>query len=157
MLAEPMPEGLWLNASGRPLHGRFFDKGKDGRKRKSNAAVKVAPRHLTCRRGARAPAAKCPVLSLALWEWFVDIRSSVLTTMTPKYLLMKARAMADTLVAEMAKNGEFIDMPIIDMRWTRRWRAEHGIVLLQPNRRYKVSWTVAAERCKYMWKNNFRV
>ena len=134
----------------------FYDQG-NGRKRKSSAATQVAPRRLTCFRGARGPVTKCPALGMALWEWFVDIRSSVLTTMTPKYLLLKATAMADTIVAEMAKKGEFIDMPLIDMRWTRRWRAEHGVVLLQPNRRYKVSWAMAAERCKFMWKNNFRV
>ena len=34
----------------------FFDKGKDGRKRKTDAVKQVAPRHLTCMRGARAPA-----------------------------------------------------------------------------------------------------
>ena len=135
----------------------FYDHGKNGRKRKSTGASQCPARRLTFFRGSRGPVTKCPVLGMALWDWFVDIRSSVLTSMSPKYLLMKAKAMADTIVAEMAKEGEFIDMPVIDMRWVRRWRHEHGVVLLQPNRRYKVSWAMAAERCKYMWKNNFRV
>ena len=135
----------------------FFDGGRDGRKRKSNAATQVAPRRLTCMRGLRGPATKCPALKEALWDWFVAMRSSVKTSMTARYLCSKAKSLADTLVVEMAKTGEFIDFPSIDLRWCMRWRKEYGVVLLQPNRRYKVSWALAAERCKYMWMNNFRV
>ena len=77
--------------------------------------------------------------------------------MSPKYLLRQAIYIADQVVAEMTQRGEYIEVPVIDMRWCRRWRQDHGVVLMQPNRKYKVPWPVMVERVCSMWMNNFRV
>ena len=77
--------------------------------------------------------------------------------MSPKYLLQQANCIADKVVAAMTERGLYIEMPLIDMRWCRRWRRDHGVVLLQPNRRYKVAWPLMVTRLLFMWMNNFRV
>ena len=117
----------------------------------------MSARTLTCFRGLKGPAQKCPAIAQALWQWFVNIRSSVETVMSPKYLLRSAKYIADQVVAAMTDEGEYIEVPLIDMRWFRRWRQDHGVVLMQPNRRYKVPWPLMVERLCYMWMNNFSV
>ena len=77
--------------------------------------------------------------------------------MSPKYLLRNAKYIADQAVAAMTDEGGDIEVPIIDMRWCRRWRQDHGVVLMQPNRRYKFPWPLMVERLCCMWMNNFRV
>ena len=145
-----------MTAAGKVVE-EFFETGLDGRKRRNEATKRVAAANLTSFRGARGHSSKCPWLDENLWQWFVDIRSSVKTTMSPRYLLSRAKMMADGVVAAMNAKGEYIEVPTIDMRYCRRWRENHGVVLLQPNRRYKVSWSVMVERLCAMWMNNFRV
>ena len=95
------------------------------------------------------------VLRKALYDWFLDIRGAVLTTISPQFMLRQARAMAETLLKEMANIGRFIQLPILDSRWLRRFLEEYRIVLRQPNRRYKVSRQLGDERCIAEWTNAF--
>ena len=135
----------------------MFDGGKRGRKRKSEAD-KSTPQFLMCSlRGRRGAHHQAMVLREALYEWFIDIKASCLTTISPHFMLRQARHMATICLQEMAKNGKFVKMPIIDARWLRRWLDHYRIVLRQPNRRYKVSREVGDARCVAEWTNVFKV
>ena len=65
--------------------------------------------------------------------------------------------MAGILIAEMAKTGRYIKLPIIDARWLRRFLTHYRIVLRQPNRRYKVSSAVGDARCLAEWTNVIKI
>ena len=78
------------------------------------------------------------MLREALYEWFVDIKGSVLTCISPHFMLRQARHLAGKCLQQMARKCKFIKMPIIDARWLRRFLSHYRIVLRQPNRRYKV-------------------
>ena len=47
------------------------------------------------------------VLREALYEWFIDNRGSVLTTISPHFMLRQARRLAGVIIKEMAKHGKF--------------------------------------------------
>ena len=72
-------------------------------------------------------------------------------------MLQHAKLIATDCVQTMCEKGHFIGFPIVNMKWLYRFRIDHGIVLRQPNRRYKVSWEVACNRCCADWLNNIRV
>ena len=112
---------------------------------------------MTCSRGRKGKRPFAMVLREALWDWFLDIRSAVLTSISPHFMLRQARAMAGTILKEMAENGKFIVLPVIDTRWLRRWLAHYRVVLRQPNRRYKVSRAVGDARCVAEWTNVFKI
>ena len=112
---------------------------------------------MTCLRGKRGRKPFDMMLRHALWEWFVDIRGAVLTTISPEFMLRQARAMACTILQEMAEQGRFIVMPVIDAAWLRRFMDTYRIVLRQPDRRYKVSQKLGDERCVAEWSNVFKI
>ena len=93
----------------------------------------------------------------ALYEWFIDIRGSVLTTISPHFMLRQARRLAGILMEEMAKRGQFIKMPIVDSRWLRRFLQHCRIVFWQLARRYKVSRALGDARCVVEWTNVIRI
>ena len=64
----------------------MFDGGKRGRKRKSEAD-KCIPQYLMCSlRGRRGAHHQAMVLREALYEWFIDVKASCLTTISPLYV-----------------------------------------------------------------------
>ena len=91
-----------------------MDGGRLGRSRRTAAEKRVPEHFMTCLRGKRGRKPFAMMLRHALWEWFVDIRGAVLTSISPEYMLRQARAMACTILQEMADEGRFIAMPIID-------------------------------------------
>ena len=91
------------------------------------------------------------VLREALWDWFLDIRGSVMTAILPHFMLRKARQLAGQRLAEMAKLGKFVKMPMIDARWFRRPLTHYRIVLRHHKRRYKVSRDLGDARCVAEW------
>ena len=97
------------------------------------------------------------VLREALYEWFIDIKGSVLTTISPHCMLRRSRHLAGIILREMAKRGKLITLPIIDARWLRRFLAHYRIVLRQPNRTYKVSRALGDMRCVAEWTNVIKV
>ena len=134
----------------------MLDGGKRGRKRKSEADKSTPQYLMSSLRGRKGAHHHAMVLREALYEWFLDKKNSVLTSISPHYMLRQARHMATICLQEMAKNGTFIKMPIIDARWLRRWLDHYRIVLRQPNRRYKVSREVGDARCVAEWTNVFK-
>ena len=112
---------------------------------------------MTCSRGKKGQRPFAMVLRENLWDWFVDIRSAVLTSISPQFILRQARAMAGSLLQEMALKGYFIRLPVIDTRWMRRFLKHYRISLRQPNRRYKVSRALGDARCVAEWTNVFKI
>ena len=135
----------------------LIDGGKRGRKRKSEADKNTPQYLMSSLRGRKGAHHQAVILREALYEWFIDIKGSCLTSISPHFMLRQARHMATICIQQMAKNGRFVKMPIIDARWLRRWLNHYRIVLRQPNRRYKVSRAVGDARCVAEWTNVFKV
>ena len=135
----------------------MLDGGRRGRKRKSEADKNTPQYLMSSLRGRKGARHHAMILREALYEWFIDIKSACLTSISPHFMLRQARHMATICLQEMAKNGRFVTMPIIDARWLRRWLDHYRIVLRQPNRRYKVSRAVGDARCVAEWTNVFKV
>ena len=73
------------------------------------------------RRGA-GPNFKAPLLREALFDWFVDIRASLACALTPRYVLFKAKELADQQLRAMRKTGILMPLPKINPQWLLRWR-----------------------------------
>ena len=54
---------------------------------------------------------KMPLVRGYLRDWFVDIRRSVATTMSPHFVLAKARSIADEIIKHERKSGQLLPMP----------------------------------------------
>ena len=108
------------------------------------------------RRSAGAPP-KCPAIREALWHWFVDIRASLCTSISPRCVLMKAREIAEHCLADMKREGRYVPMPFLNRHWLFRWRADYGVSYRRPNMRFKCSLPVLQQRLRAMWCNNIRV
>ena len=76
-----------------------------GGKRQTHASGKTPDRFLQRRRLNQGRAYKCPLIRELLWDWFVDIRRSVSTTISPKFVLLKARSIADLILKHQRKTG----------------------------------------------------
>jgi hypothetical protein len=92
-----------------------------------------------------------------LWDWFIDMRRSFATTVSPKYVLMKARHFADVCLQQMEEQGAYIQMPILNAAWLHRWKNRHGVVWRRPNMKFKVGWETLKVRCAATWQNIQRV
>ena len=99
---------------------------------------------------------KAPMLAEFVWDWFVDIRTSVTARIHPRLVLHKAFASASALLAEMRKSGVYVELPLLDKHWLRRWKWRYGVSLRKTNMRYTCSHTKLLARLRAMWKVNFR-
>jgi hypothetical protein len=123
----------------------------------SSALRRIPTRLLSRRRILQGPPFKCPLLRELLFDWFVDIRRSLATTISPKYVLLKARQLADVIVASQKELGAFEAMPKIDTNWLLRFKRDKNIVFRRPNTRFKCSRPVLLARMKAMWSNLLRI
>ena len=85
------------------------------------------------------------------------MRASFASTVSPKYVLMKAKQLADVALQEMWKLGSHIHMAILDHVWLSRWKQRHGVVWRRPNVKYKIGWEPLKLRCAATWQNVQRV
>ena len=116
------------------------------------------PSHLLLRQRLRqGPPVKCPIIRELLWDWFVDIRASVASRISPRLLLAKARQLADQVLREQRKTHAFEPMPVLDKHWLLRFKRDHGIVFRRPNMRFKCSKAVLLARLSAMWRNTIAV
>ena len=130
-LARPVVEGKEVSPDKgqKKLHFRGSRQGKH-----------TPAMLLKRRRGKQGPRPKLALLRETFWDfWFVDIRRSIKGRLPRKVMLMKARAVASQLTREMAMRKSFVAVPSIDRIWLERWQRDYGVVLRQPNRRYKCS------------------
>ena len=100
---------------------------------------------------------KCPIIRELLWDWFVDVRRSLATKISPKFMIMKARSIADSVLKEQRKVGVYEEIPDINKAWLFRFRRDKGISFRKPNMRYKCSKVVLLARIRAMWANVFRI
>jgi hypothetical protein len=87
----------------------------------------------------------------------VDIRRSIATTITPRFVLLMARTIAGKVLHEQRRLGAFEALPVIDRAWLFRWKRDKGIVFRKPNQRYKCARPVLLARLRAMWLNVVRV
>ena len=121
------------------------------------AETRVPDRCLVRRRLRQGPPYKCPVIREFLWDWFVDIRRSLATTISPRFVILKAKEIATKVLREMRRLNEFTEMPVIDKHWLRRWKRDKKVVFRKPNMRFKCSRPVLESRLRAMWLNTIRV
>ena len=50
----------------------------------------------------------CSMLGDELFAWFVDMRASMATRISPRFVLLKARQIADVIVAEQVRLKAFV-------------------------------------------------
>jgi hypothetical protein len=153
----PKRDRMWLSGCIAALKdhcGLSLERVKQAR---SHASIRTPNRVLIRRRIQQGPPFKCPLLRELLFDWFVDIRRSLATTISPKFVLMKARQLADVIVETQKELGAFEAMPLIDTNWLLRFKRDKNIVFRRPNARYKCSRPVLLARMKAMWCNILRV
>ena len=123
----------------------------------SKAVERVPHRFLKRQRKGQGPPYKCPLIREYLWDWFVDIRRSLATTISSKFVMMKARELADQVLDVMRKTGDYGEIPQIDRNWLHRWKRDKGVVFRKPNMRFKCSRPVMKKRLRAMWLNDIKV
>ena len=128
-----------------------------GRSQRTNAREQVPERFLCRQRKHQGPPYKTPVIREALWDFFVDIRRSVASTISPKFLLLKARELAAVVLKAQRATGHYSPLPVINRGWLQRWRRDYGVVYRKPNCRYKCSKATLMTRLRAMWINNIKV
>ena len=124
---------------------------------RTSASCLLHNRNLRRRRGLQGAPVKCSMLGDELFAWFVDMRASMATRISARFVLLKARQIADVIVTEQVRSKAFVAMPKINSAWLLRWKKDKGIVFRLPNLRYKVSRPVLLERVKATWCNLLRV
>ena len=128
-----------------------------GGRKPTNATRQVAQKSLLRQRMHQGAPYKCPLIREVLWQWFVDIRRSLCTTISPKFVLCKARQIADDVLKIQRATSGLVPMPVLDRHWLLRWKRDKGIVFRKPNMRFKCSKAVLVERLRAMWLNLIRV
>jgi hypothetical protein len=158
----PKKDKVWLASAARLAQDKNLLSGalggkSSGGKRPTSALGQVPNRFLLRRRLQQGAPYKCPLIRELLWDWFVDMRASVASTISPKFMLMKARELASRILQEQHKLGRFEPLPSLDRHWLLRFKRDKGIVFRRPNRRYKCSRQVLLRRLRSMWLNLIRV
>ena len=125
--------------------------------RKTMAKGRTPDRFLLRRRGLQGSPFKCPVVREFLYDWFVDIRASVASNITPRFLLMKARELGAHALQHMRETGVYSPLPSFDREWLRRWKRDYSVVFRKPNMRFKCTKAVLTERLRAMWLNVIKV
>ena len=122
---------------------------------KSKGSVPYA--YIIRRAGLQGRPMKAPMLGEFLWDWFVDIKTAVCARIHPRLMLYKARSVASAMLRKMRKTNQFVELPVLDKHWLRRWKQRYHVSLRKPNRRYKCSRAKLLTRLRAMWIFNFRV
>ena len=128
-----------------------------GGKRPTMASGRIPNLHLLRRRRGQGRRFKCPAIREQLWDWFVDVRGSIASTISPKFVMLKARSIAHELFDIQRRTGCYTAMPKIDKFWLLRWKRDYGVVWRKPNRKFKASKATMIRRLRAMWLNTIRV
>ena len=117
---------------------------------------------------------KCEWLRQELFEWWSGVRYAVdwssikkntapevvpkkIARFTQYVIKAKAKELLSRYVRAQVEGGVKVEAVVLRSRWFAEWRHERGLSLRKPNRRYKVSRAVMAERCEIGWLNVARV
>ena len=96
-----------------------------GRRPVMNRGV-TPDRVLVRSRGQQGAPFKTAAIREYLWDWFVDFRGSVASTISPKFVLARARFLAKLVLQENLKQNSFTDIPTLDKIWLLRWKRDFG-------------------------------
>lgn len=157
----PKKDKVWLSrcialAQERDQWGSAGRSSAGGR-RPTMAAGRTPDSRLVRRRMRQGAPFKCPLIREYLWDWFVDVRRSIASTLSPKFVLMKAKLIAEEILKVQRTTGCYGPMPVLDKHWLLRWKRDKGVVFRRPNMRYKASRRVLCARLRAMWVNNVKV
>ena len=141
-LGVPKKDRVWLarclklykrHREEHPEAGALVEVGVGPRNRRVPCCVARVPRALRHRSfGLQGASYKCPELRELLWDWFVDTRASVASTLTPHIVLCKARELASKLMAAMRLTGCYSTLPDLGANgsaWLLRWKRDKGVTL----------------------------
>jgi len=150
----PKADTVWLSRllqrHNKPLEARVATTGR----RNTRIYAKTVPDAYRVRDvGTQGAPLKCPMISEMLWDWFLDIRRSFKSTVSPRFMLNKARNIAQDCLKDMQKAKAFVAMPIINSNWLYRWKHRFKVVWRKPNAKFKLSWTTLQMRCSATWLN----
>ena len=103
------------------------------------------------RHGMQGRPKKMPELGLLLFQWFVDIRSSVKGRLKRRMVLASARALAHTIQDAHVRQGFPPPEPpnIQHSHWLKAWQKDYAISIKHPTRKFKVS----HRKCKRRTRN----
>ena len=76
---------------------------------------------------------KASLVREELWQWFSNVKRSIMTRISPKAVLLKARALLEVYVAACLREGMRADAPVINYSWLRVWRHEYHVSFRKPN------------------------
>ena len=109
------------------------------------------------RHGLQGRPQKMPELRHLLFQWFVDIRSSVKSRLKNRVALVAARGIIkDIQVAAVKAGSPPPAAPVIDgTGWLRRWQLRYNIKLKNPTGRFKVSRGKLIRRARNAIVNSF--
>ena len=153
----PKKDRMWLTTCDKLATDQSSMPVRRHQSARTNASGAAPGRLLLRRRLQQGPPYKCALLRELLWDWFVDMRRSFATTISPKFVLMKARQIADCVVQAQRETGMIEAMPSLDRHWLLRWKRDKGVVFRRPNVRFKCSRPVLLARMRAMWANTIRI
>ena len=133
-------------------HGAYLP-----RARKAPCHRQRLPEHCLSRRRGAGPSFKSPELRELLWDWFVDVRGSIASIITPKLVIFKAKEIAESILRAQRLTGCYAPLPELNRMWLLRWKRDKGVVLRKPNARFKCGKEVLCKRLRAMWINVIKV
>ena len=108
----PKHQKVWLReaslmaTSDDQTKGRLDSKGMVVREARTFMRCRIAPGQRLRTLGNQGRSDKCPLIYELLWDWFVDYRASVKGRLSPKFVLKKAKQLAEKILAEQRKDGK---------------------------------------------------
>jgi hypothetical protein len=162
-MTPPKKDKVWLTRSVQDATANQIElaspapRSLSGGMRRTVAVEWTPDNFLSRKRLRQGPPVKAPLIREALWDFFVDLRRSVASVASPKFLLMKAREIAEVVLKAQRETGHYVPMPVINRGWLHRWKRDKGVVYRRPNARYKCSKATMSARLRAMWVNNFKI
>ena len=153
----PKKKRVWLAECAQMAASSHGPNGSLKNRKATKAVERTPDRFLKRQRKRQGAKYKCPLIREMLWDWFVDIRRSLATTISSKCVIMKARELADQVLKVMRESGDFGEIPFIDTNWLHRFKRDKGIVWRKPNLRFKTSRPTMKRRLRATWINDIKI
>ena len=131
-MTPPKKDRVWLTRSVQDATANQIElespapRSLAGGVRRTVAVERTPDNFLSRKRLRQGPPVKAPLIREALWDFFVDLRRSIASVVSPKFLLMKAREIAEAVLEAQRATGNYAPMPIINRGWLHRWKTRQG-------------------------------
>ena len=119
-MTPPQKDRVWLTRSVQDATANQSElaspapRSLSGGTRRTVVVERTPDNFLSRKRLRQGPPVKAPLIREALWDFFVDLRRSVASVVSPKFLLMKAREIAEVVLKGQRATGNYAPMPIIN-------------------------------------------